>query len=810
MKFLSQYKFWGVLLLLSLLPLIYYLPFGTALIWTIIIPLVPLFILLVGYNRWRGFCPLSWFAALAQDIHVFEKKKLPPWFERNYYALQFSLLTLALCARFFLLNESGTFLTLFLLSVFVIAFVVNLIFTGKTWCNYFCPVGIVEKIYCSSNAKLSEQTSACSTCVACKKNCPDIDLENSYWKENHSSQKRAVFYAFPGLVFGFYAYFYAMSGNWDYYFNGVWTDDSYTLLNGGFFFLPQIPKLIAAPLTLLFFSYLSYIIFSIFENNLGHFKWSKYKDKPTRGHITKVIAAFCAFNIFYLFAGAPAYAHYPHSYTFFHFSIIVISTIVLWKEIHREERYFIQERFAQNILQRWQSHRPHSNNLKEVYYTYSTQEKDYQEKLEMYKATILELVEDGTLTKDDFAVMDKIKDQLGILLPDHKRILREIERENANLFQEDRNNSVEKTYQLKLYRLYLKEQLENEVDMDDVQLAKIQKQFRISNEEHEHIFHEIVHTNQKLLKQIETHLHAIEWLSDLVQNLPLSSKRSNHYLRFIVNSLLSKKLRAFVKVILIIQPQDKEALHQCLIGNNILARKNIKNLQNLVPEYADNLRSLLHLASRNTQQTLDKRAINSIKYALEKDDDYLTSALLFFLYEHLSTEQKELNLHVYIDSPNAIISEIAAAIFSNETYITTIETIAYLQGVPLFSSLHVEDLYPLAQSTKKVVFGDQERIVREGEYGHSLFIITQGVARIEIRQQGSYKFLSEVRDGDYIGEISIISKEVRTATVTASGYVEALEISEEAFELLMLHNPHISINVMRNMTKRLIKQKEVL
>lgn len=810
MSNLNFYKLLGAFIVLALVPFIYFLSFGTALIWTVIIPLVPVFILLVGYNRWRGFCPLSWFASFSQNIHLFNKQKLPPWFEKNYYALQFTLLALAFCARFFFLNESGLFLTLFFIAIFATAFLVNLIFAGKTWCNYFCPVGVVEKIYCGSNAKLSELNSACSTCVACKKNCPDIDLESSYWKENLSKQKRAVFYAFPGLVFGFYAYFYAMSGNWDYFFHGVWTEDNYSLLSHGFYFMPNMPKLIAAPLTLAIFSYLSYIIFDLLELAMPYFKWSKDKDKPTHGHMVKMIAAFSAFNIFYLFAGAPAYAQYPEAYGLFHFAIVVISTLVLFKEIHREERFFIQERFAQNILQRWQSHAKPSNNLKEVYYTYSAEEKDYHEKLDMYKATILELVEDGTLTKDDFNVMDKIKDQLGISLPDHKRILREIEKENANLFEENSNNSIEKSYQLKLYKRYLEEQLENGMELNETGLEQMQKQFQVSIHEHKLIYHEVVHSNQKLLQQLEQHLHKIEWQSDLIQNLPLSNKRSAHYLRFVVFTSLEKQLLRFIKLICVIKPELRNSFEMIITDANLLAKQTITKIQNLVPSYADNLNPLLHLASQYDVQTINQRAAISISYALQKEDDYLNSALLFFIYEHQSSESKTINLQPYVQSKNRIISEIATAIFTNETYITTIETIAYLQGVPLFSSLHIEDLYLLANSTSKVVFGDQERIVKEGEYGHSLFIITQGTARIEIRKKHEHKFISQVHDGDYIGEISLISKEVRTATVTASGYVEALEISEEAFESLMMNNPHISLSVMRNMTKRLIKQKEIL
>ena len=61
------------------------------------------------------------------------------------------------------------------------------VYGGKTWCNFVCPVGLVEKIYTepsrSATGRPAELTSQCAPCVACKRHCPDIDLEQGYWKE---------------------------------------------------------------------------------------------------------------------------------------------------------------------------------------------------------------------------------------------------------------------------------------------------------------------------------------------------------------------------------------------------------------------------------------------------------------------------------------------------------------------------------------------------------------------------------------------------------------------------------------------------
>jgi hypothetical protein len=77
----------------------------------------------------------------------------------------------------------------------------DFLYGGKTWCNFVCPVGLVEKIH-TEPAKAAigggELTSQCAPCVACKKHCPDIDLEQGYWKEAAQTPRRVSYYAWPG------------------------------------------------------------------------------------------------------------------------------------------------------------------------------------------------------------------------------------------------------------------------------------------------------------------------------------------------------------------------------------------------------------------------------------------------------------------------------------------------------------------------------------------------------------------------------------------------------------------------------------
>ena len=804
----------ALFVLLGFLPASYWLPNGTALIWTIVIPIIPLFIVVVGYNRWRKICPLAWIAAVGQFLHWVPKRKVSSWFEKNYYTFQFSLLFLAFSTRLLLLNFEGTSLALFFLSVVFMAFLTNLVYAGKTWCNFFCPVGVIEKIYCGSNALLSQQTSACGSCVACKSNCPDIDLEKGYWKENSDTSKRMVFYAFAGLVFGFYAYYYAISGSWDYYFDGTWTNPAlaYTdLLSPGFFFLPIVPKIIAVPMTLLFFSVASYLIFTQLEKLVPQMKWAKHKDQKSVEHIVKAMAAFAAFNIFYVFAGAPTFSYYPVLYALFHFAVIVVSSIVLWKEIFREERFYLQERFAQKILNKWRGPWPAPTNLKEIYYTYANQQENQQDKLDLYKETVLELLSDGTLSKEDFTLLDKIREQLGLTESEHNKVLRSLKRDNSNLFDEENALTSEKIYQLKIYKEHLRELLEQEINADEIQ--KAQKRFHINDDEHQRIYEELMHSDNNLEDRVATKLKQLRQSAKLIAALSFyQEQKSTAYLLFTLSNSFEKKFELLCNTLTLLSPKDRVALITLNRQMNAYLNRNINEHVEITPPQllSEQYNAKLHLILDALQDVVmydQERLTLIIREHLVYQEEELTSAILYYFYEH--ELYNIIDYRTYSRSECSLISEITRAIRERSRSITHIEIMAYLHMVPIFSTLDSEELHQLSMETTKVSFKDGKNIVKQGDDGDSFYIITHGSADVNIEKHDKHAHLATLKEGDYIGEVSIVSNTKRTATVTANGDVQTLRLSSEAFDKLLNRNPHLALRIMKDITARLLEQNSI-
>src|ERR687884_596654 len=239
-------------------------PYAGRVVWTIAVASIPLFIVLVGYHRWRRLCPLAFFAQIPVRLRRPGVKKASPWLEANYYYVAFAVFFVSLWIRLIATNGDGHAIAAFFVLIALAALIFGAFYTGKTWCNYICPLSFIEKIYTEPHGLRETPNSQCAKCTACKKLCPDINEENGYWKEIQSKPKRFVYFAFPGVVFGFYFYYYLQSGTWSYYFGtpeGVrWVNQpmiihrafmpGHNAETAGFFFLPVVPRALASLLTL--------------------------------------------------------------------------------------------------------------------------------------------------------------------------------------------------------------------------------------------------------------------------------------------------------------------------------------------------------------------------------------------------------------------------------------------------------------------------------------------------------------------------------------------------------------------------------
>nr|HEX4317574.1 cyclic nucleotide-binding domain-containing protein [Kofleriaceae bacterium] len=463
-----------VLAFAATIPTILGVEHGNRLVWTVLIASLPFFWMTVGYHVWRRICPLAVMGQIGRLVGRPGTRKMGDWMGKNYLLVQLALMVTALGLRLVVTNGSDVWLAGFFGVVIASAIATSFVYAGKTWCNFLCPVGMVEKIYTepAKGAAASEDlTSQCSPCVACKKHCPDIDLEQGYWKEaapgDDGRSRRIAYFSWPGIVIGFYTYYYLVAGEWSYYFDGQWTyerDLPSKALGPGFTFAPAIPRVVAAPLTLIAFGAASYLVFSLIERVVLASRTRALPDPATpeardqlAARVRHGLLALCgliAFNAFYCFAGQPTLERLP-GWIVSGWALLVVfaSTAIFVRRVSRREDQYVHEKFAQKILKKWEwGDAPPSDDLKDIYLLHTERTKQREARLRAYKETVREMVADGVVTRGELVILDSLRAQLGVSDKDHTKIIGELSAEDRRLFDPAYQGSVEQRIQRQQYR----------------------------------------------------------------------------------------------------------------------------------------------------------------------------------------------------------------------------------------------------------------------------------------------------------------------------------------------------------------------
>ena len=84
-----------------------------------------------------------------------------------------------------------------------------------------------------------------------------------------------------------------------------------------------------------------------------------------------------------------------------------------------------------------------------------------------------------------------------------------------------------------------------------------------------------------------------------------------------------------------------------------------------------------------------------------------------------------------------------------------------------------------------------------------MFIIVSGEVKVCAQQDGAEMEIARRKAGDYVGEMSIIGREPRMASLVAVGDVRTLCIDQKSFEGLIHERPDVSLAIIQVLSKRL-------
>lgn len=122
-----------------------------------------------------------------------------------------------------------------------------------------------------------------------------------------------------------------------------------------------------------------------------------------------------------------------------------------------------------------------------------------------------------------------------------------------------------------------------------------------------------------------------------------------------------------------------------------------------------------------------------------------------------------------------------------------------LSQVKMFSSLNKKELALVSKASDVVKVPGGTEIVKEGEIGHEFYLILSGSATVNRGGED----IAELRPGNYFGEMSLLDKGPRSATVTADTDSELVIIGQREFAGVLEEVPAVAHKLLVSMAARL-------
>ena len=113
-----------------------------------------------------------------------------------------------------------------------------------------------------------------------------------------------------------------------------------------------------------------------------------------------------------------------------------------------------------------------------------------------------------------------------------------------------------------------------------------------------------------------------------------------------------------------------------------------------------------------------------------------------------------------------------------------------------------EDVMEKAGALGKV-YQDGEVIVSQGEVGDCMYVIQEGQVEVLLEKDGKVTRVAVLGGGDFFGEMSLIEREVRSATVRALGAVRVLTVDKGTFLHRIHDDPSLAYRIMQKMSHRI-------
>jgi len=135
---------------------------------------------------------------------------------------------------------------------------------------------------------------------------------------------------------------------------------------------------------------------------------------------------------------------------------------------------------------------------------------------------------------------------------------------------------------------------------------------------------------------------------------------------------------------------------------------------------------------------------------------------------------------------------------------------AILRQQSLFRCLADDQLDALLPRGRIVHFGRGEKLIQQGDNGDSMFILVEGHANVLVKRDGGARRVASLKSGDCFGEMSLLTGELRSATVLAESDCEVVEISKSVLAITLKEQPELLGQLSNLLAQRQLENEGLL
>jgi CRP/FNR family transcriptional regulator len=108
----------------------------------------------------------------------------------------------------------------------------------------------------------------------------------------------------------------------------------------------------------------------------------------------------------------------------------------------------------------------------------------------------------------------------------------------------------------------------------------------------------------------------------------------------------------------------------------------------------------------------------------------------------------------------------------------------------------------MAKGDLGTVYQDGQIITRQGDVGNCMFVVQEGKVQVLVETDGIETMLRTAGEGEFLGEMAVFDREVRSATLRAFGEARLLTIDKKNFLKRVHKDPSLAFRLVQTMSKR--------